>query len=53
MPLYCFQRFCKALDGAFNATKIVQIDEGLNKISVLQVRGVMGTWVDIYDQFAF
>jgi len=48
-----FQRFCKALDGAFNANKIVQIDEGLNKICVLQVKGVMGMWVGIYDQFAF
>jgi hypothetical protein len=53
MPLYCFQRFCKASDGAFNATKIVQIDEGLNKICILQVKGVMGMWVGIYDQFAF
>jgi hypothetical protein len=49
MPFYCFQRFCKALDGAFNATKIVQIDEGLNKMSVLQLRAVLGMWVDIYD----
>jgi hypothetical protein len=53
MPLYCFENFCKASDGAFNATKIVQIDEGLNKICVLQVKGVMGTWVGIYDQFVF
>jgi len=52
MPLYCFQSFYKASDGAFNATKIVQIDEGLNKICVLQVKGVMGMWVGIYDQFA-
>jgi len=50
MPLYCFQRFCKTSDGA---NKIVQIDEGLNKICVLQVKGVMGMWVGIYDQFAF
>jgi len=53
MSLYFFQRFCKASDGAINATKIVQIDEGLNKICVLQVKGVMGMWVGIYDQFAF
>jgi hypothetical protein len=53
MSLYFVQRFCKALDGAFNATKIVQIDEGLNKICILQVKGVMGMWVGIYDQFAF
>jgi hypothetical protein len=38
MPLYCFQRFCKISNGPFNATKIVQIDEGLNKICVLQVK---------------
>jgi hypothetical protein len=49
MSLYCFQRFCKASDGAINATKIVQIDEGLNKICILQVKGVMGMWVGIYD----
>ncbi len=53
MSFYFFQIFCKALDGAFNATKIVQIDEGLNKICILQVKGVMGMWVGIYDQFAF
>jgi hypothetical protein len=53
MSFYFFQRFCKALDGAFNVTKIVQIDEGLNKICILQVKGVIGMWVGIYDQFAF
>jgi hypothetical protein len=53
MSFLFFQRFCKALNGAFNATKIVQIDEGLNKICILQVKGLMGMWVDIYDQFAF
>jgi len=53
MSLYFFQRFSKALDGAFNVTKIVQIDEGSNKICILQVKGVMGMWVGIYDQFAF
>ncbi len=42
---HCFQRFHKTLDGVFNATKIVQIDEGLNKICILQMRGVMGMWV--------
>jgi hypothetical protein len=25
----------------------------LNKICILQVKGVMGMWVGIYDQFAF
>jgi hypothetical protein len=39
MSLYFLKRFCKGLDGAFNATKIVQIDEGLNKICILQVKG--------------
>jgi len=48
-----FQRFCKALDGVFHATKIVQIDEGLNKIFIFQMKGIIGMWVDIYDQFAF
>jgi len=45
----CHFRFCKASNGAFNVTKIVQIDEGLSKICVLQVKGVMGMWVGIYD----
>jgi len=49
MSFYCFQRLCKASDGAFNATKIVQIDEGLSKICILQVKRVMGMWVGIYD----
>jgi len=49
MSFYCFQRFCKASDGAFNAKKNVQIDEGLSKICVLQVKQVMGMWVGIYD----
>jgi hypothetical protein len=53
MSFYFFQRFCKALAGAVNATKIVQIDEGLNKICILQVKGVIRMWVGIYDQFAF
>ncbi len=53
MSFYCFQRFCKASDGAFNAKKNVQIDEGLSKICILQVKRVMGMWVGIYDQFAF
>jgi len=51
MSFYLFQRFCKVLDGAFNAT--IKIDEGLSKICVLQVKGVMGMWVGIYDEFAF
>jgi len=42
MSLYFFQRFCKASDGAFNATKI---DEGLSNICLLQMKGVMGVWV--------
>jgi len=53
MSFYFFQRFCKALAGAVNTTKIVKIDEGLNKICILQVKGVIGMWVGIYDQFAF
>jgi hypothetical protein len=48
-----FQRFFKALDGVFHATKIVQIEEGLNKIFIFQVKGIMRMWVGIYDQFAF
>jgi hypothetical protein len=42
MSLYCFQRFCKDLDGAFNAIIFFQIDEGLNKICMFQMKGVMG-----------
>jgi hypothetical protein len=42
---HCFQRFHKTLDGAFNATKIVQIDEGLNKICIFQMKRVVGMWV--------
>jgi hypothetical protein len=53
MSLYCFQRFCKASDGAFNARKLVQIDEGLRKICVLQVKGVMGMCVGNYHSFVF
>ncbi len=33
---------CKASDGMSNATKIVQIDERMNKICLLQMKGVMG-----------
>jgi hypothetical protein len=34
--------------------KIIQIDEGMSKICLLQVKGVMGMmWVGTYDQFAF
>jgi hypothetical protein len=53
MSLYCFQRFCKALDCAFNATKIAKIDEGLSKICALQVKGVMGMCVGNYHEFVF
>jgi hypothetical protein len=56
MPLYylCTSKiFCNTLDGASNATKMAQIDKGLNKICILQVKGVIGMWVGIYNQFAF
>jgi hypothetical protein len=43
----------KASNGTSNATKFAQINEGLNKICILQVKGVMGMWVGIYNQFAF
>jgi hypothetical protein len=33
--------------------KIIQIDEGMNEICLLQVKGVMGMWVGTYDQFVF
>jgi hypothetical protein len=34
--------------------KIIQINEGLSKICLFQVKGVMGMmWVGTYDQFAF
>jgi hypothetical protein len=36
-------------DDTSNATKIVQIDEGFNKVCFFQVKGVMGMWVDTYD----
>jgi hypothetical protein len=39
MPVYCFRSskmFCKTLDGASNATKMTQIDKGLNKIFILK-----------------
>jgi len=45
MSLYCFctsKRFCKALDGTRNAKKIAQINEGISKICLFQVKGVMG-----------
>jgi len=45
MSFYFFctsKRFCKALDGTSNATKIVQIDEGLNKICLFQMEGGHG-----------
>jgi len=46
--------FCKVSDGASNATKMTEIDEGMNKICLLQVKGVIGMmWVGTYDQFAF
>jgi hypothetical protein len=53
--VFAFQKICcKTLDGATNATKIVQIDKGLNKICILQMKGVMGMmWVVTYDQFTF
>jgi hypothetical protein len=57
MPTYCLwpsKRFYKVSDDAFNATKIVQIDEGTSKICLLQMKGVTGMmWVATYDQFAF
>ncbi len=57
MPLYCLctsKIVCKTLDGASNATKMAQIDKGLNKICILQMNGVMGMmWVATYDQFTF
>jgi hypothetical protein len=51
--LFTFKTFCKALDVASNATKIAQINEGMSKICLLQMKGVMGMWVNTYDQFAF
>jgi hypothetical protein len=32
-----------------NATKTIQIDERMNKICLLQMKGVMGMWVGTYD----
>jgi hypothetical protein len=51
--LFISKKLCKALDGASNATKIVQIDERMRKICLLQLKGVRGMWVGTYDQFAF
>jgi hypothetical protein len=45
--------FFKASDGASNAIKISQIDQGMSKICLLKVKGVMGMWANTYDQFAF
>jgi len=46
--------FCNTLDGASNATKMAQIDKGLNKICILQMKGVISMmWVATYDQFTF
>jgi hypothetical protein len=49
MPIYFLfpsKRFCKVSNDASNATKFVQIDEGMSKICLLQVKGVMGMmWV--------
>jgi hypothetical protein len=45
MSLYylCISKILyRALDGASNATKKIQIDEGMSKICLLQVKGVMG-----------
>jgi ligand-binding SRPBCC domain-containing protein len=56
MSLNCFftfKTFCKALDVASNATKIAQINKGMSKICLPQMKGVMGMWVSTYDQFAF
>jgi hypothetical protein len=57
MSLYCLctsKIFCKTLDGASNATKITQIDKGLNNVCILQMKWVMGMmWVATYDQFTF
>jgi hypothetical protein len=57
MSLYypCIPKICcRTLDGATNAAKIAQIDKGLNKICILQMKGVMGMmWVVTYDQFTF
>jgi hypothetical protein len=40
------KRFCKVSDGASNATKISQINEGMTKICLFQMKGVMGMmWV--------
>jgi hypothetical protein len=54
--LYCFytsKTFCKVLNVASNLTKITQIDEGMSKKCLLQMKGVMGMWVHTYNQFAF
>jgi hypothetical protein len=37
--------FCEALDVPSNATKVVQINEGMSKICLFQMKGVMGMWV--------
>jgi hypothetical protein len=57
MLVYCLwpsKIFCKVSNGTSNVTKIAQIDEGMNKICLFQVKGVTGMmWVGTYDQFAF
>jgi len=45
MALYClftFKTFCKVSNGASNATKNAQVDEGMSKICLLQVKRVIG-----------
>jgi hypothetical protein len=56
MSLYCLctsKRFCKYSNDTSSATKITQIDEGMTKICLLQVKEVMDMWVGTYDEFAF
>jgi hypothetical protein len=45
--------FCKALDVPSNATKVVQINEGMSKICLFQMKGSWACGLSTYDQFAF
>jgi hypothetical protein len=40
--LFTSKSFCKASKGTSNAKQIAQVDEGMNKICLFQVKGVMG-----------
>ncbi len=46
------KQFCSCSPNTSKTTKIFQINEGMSKICPLQMKGVMGLWVHIYEQFA-